>query len=209
MCIRYSPDGHNGPGVHSEPDDRIDPWYGADIRTEADAQRAREILGRLAGEGLTTRAAELDGILAESSLPPARTPAEWERALRTMRGVRDTLEVFRPEIFDRPLDEHVVATGNRSYRAASAVELGWWSRSRVRRQARRMLRPGRPPADLHAELVRARNPRIAWHDLVGAGGRPEICLLYTSCPTYARRAGKQKGPDRVSAGQSPNANWSG
>ena len=36
-----------------------------------------------------------------------------------------------------------------------------------------MLRPGRPPADLHAELVRARNQRIAWHDLVGAGGRPD------------------------------------
>ena len=91
-----------------------------------------------------------------------------------MRGVHETLEVFRPEIFDVPLDEHVVATGSRAYRAESAVELGGWSRSRVRRQARRMLRPGRPPADLHAELVRARNQRIAWHDLVGAGGRPEI-----------------------------------
>jgi hypothetical protein len=169
------PDGHNGPGGHSEPDDRIDPWYGADIRTEADAQRAREILGRLAGEGLTTRAAELDGILAESSLPPARTPAEWERALRTMRGVRDTLEVFRPEIFDRPLDEHVAATGSSHFRGADdEVDLGWVTRSRVRRQTRRLLRPGKPPADLHAELLSAREQRNDWFDLVGAGGRPEI-----------------------------------
>ena len=91
-----------------------------------------------------------------------------------MAGVRDTLEVFRPEIFDVPLDEHVAATGTREYRQAQGVELGWWARSRVRRLASRLLRPGRPPEDLHAELVRARTQRSAWNALVGAGGRPEI-----------------------------------
>ena len=151
-----------------------DPWYGATIRTTDEVERARDIVTRLTSGALAATTADLDEILVESSLRPARSAEDWRHALVTMRGVHETLEVFRPEIFDRPLDEHVVATGNRAYRAASAVELGWWSRSRVRRQARRMLRPGRPPADLHAELVRARNQRIAWHDLVGAGGRPEI-----------------------------------
>ena len=60
------------------------------------------------------------------------------------------------------------------YRQAQGVELGWWARSRVRRLASRLLRPGRPPEDLHAELVRARTQRSAWNALVGAGGRPEI-----------------------------------
>ncbi len=151
-----------------------DPWYGAPIRTADDVKRARDIVTRLTSGGLSAASADLDEILVESGLRPARSAEDWRHALVTMRGVHETLEVFRPEVFDRPLDEHVVATGNRAYRAESAVELGWWSRSRVRRQARRMLRPGRPPADLHAELVRARNQRIAWHDLVGAGGRPEI-----------------------------------
>src|SRR5204863_4254939 len=50
----------------------------------------------------------------------------------------------------------------------------WWARSRVRRLATRLLRPGPPPDDLHAELVRARTQRTAWYALVGAGGRPEI-----------------------------------
>ena len=151
-----------------------DPWYGAQIRTDADVTRARDIVSRLTEGGLAAASADLDSILVESGLRPARSAADWIHAFRTMRGVHETLEVFRPEIFDVPLDEHVVATGSRAYRAESAIELGWWTRSRVRRQARRMLRPGRPPADLHAELVRARNQRIAWHDLVGAGGRPEI-----------------------------------
>ncbi|HEU4997643.1 MAG TPA: DNA helicase [Lapillicoccus sp.] len=151
-----------------------DAWYGARVTSEEEVARASAIVTRLADGGLDERAATLDEILAESSLPAARTVRDWGTALTTMAGVRETLEVFRPEIFDVPLDEHVAATGTREYRRDHGVELGWWARSRVRRLATRLLRPGRPPEDLHAELVRARVQRTAWHALVGAGGRPEI-----------------------------------
>ena len=151
-----------------------DPWYGAHLTSEAEVARASSIVTRLAEGGFDERAATLDEILAESSLPAARTAQDWKSTLATMAGVRDTLEVFRPEIFDVPLDEHVAATGTREYRQGQGVELGWWARSRVRRLATRLLRPGRPPEDLHAELLRARTQRAAWHALVGAGGRPEI-----------------------------------
>ncbi len=155
-------------------DDRGDPWYAADIRDDADVARAREIVTRLSGDGLAEPCARLDEILAESSLPAARTPLDWGRAIETMHGVRRTLEVFRPEVFDIPLDEHVVATGDAAFREQAPVALGLTARWRVRRQATRLLRPGRPPADLHGELVSARAQRRLWHDLVGAGGRPEI-----------------------------------
>lgn len=178
-----------------------DPWYAADIRTQADVDRAGEIVGRLAGDGLSVPAGELDGILAESSLPPAHTPLDWASALHTMRGVQQTLEVFRPEIFDVPLDEHVVATASKAERGSESVQLGAWTRSRVRRQARRLLRPGRPPADLHAELVSARQQRTAWHRLVGAGGRPEISprldeagLVYQQLADDLRWLGERLAP---------------
>lgn len=151
-----------------------DPWYGARIRTDEEAARAREIVTELSGGGLEQLTKTLDGILEESSVPPARSVTDWESAMTTMTGVRDTLEVFRPEVFDIPLDEHVAATASRAWRSEHAVSLGWWSRLRARGQAKRMLRPGRPPADLHAELVTARRQRTAWYALVGAGGRPEI-----------------------------------
>ncbi len=155
-------------------DPGADPWYGAHITTEADAERAADLVTGLSVGGFDKFAEILNGILEESSLPPARAVADWAATLRTMSGVRNTLEVFRPEIFDVPLDEHVAATGTREFRAEHGVTLGAWARSRVRRQARAMLRPGRPPADLHAELMEARRQRQAWNDLVGAGGRPEI-----------------------------------
>ncbi|MDQ2783113.1 MAG: DNA helicase, partial [Actinomycetota bacterium] len=151
-----------------------DPWYGARIGTEAEAERAGEIVSRLGSGGFDAAAETLDRILSESSLPPATTVSGWDSTLATMTGVRDTLEVFRPEIFDVPLDEHVAATGSREYRKNHPSDLGAANRIRVRRLAARLLRPGRPPEDLHAELLRARGQRKAWHDLVGAGGRPEI-----------------------------------
>jgi len=151
-----------------------DTWYGASVTTEEDAERAGDLVTRLSAGGFDKVAESLNAILKESSLPPARTVSDWDTALRTMSGVRHTLEVFRPEVFDVPLDEHVAATASRRQRRDQDVSLGSWSRSRVRRQARRMLRPGRPPEDLHAELIQARSHRSAWQDLVGAGGRPEI-----------------------------------
>src|SRR4029077_14280400 len=68
----------------------------------------------------------------------------------------------------------VAATAGRGQRDAGDPEVGWLAGSRVRRHARALLRPGGPPPDVHAELVRAREQRSAWQALVGAGGRPEI-----------------------------------
>ncbi len=151
-----------------------DPWYGARITTAEEVDQARQVVTQLAQGGLAGPVELLDDSLAEAGLPPARYAADWETALRTMHGVRDTLEIFRPEVFDVPLDEHLVATGSASYRAAADLKLGLLARWRVRRQTRWLLRPGRPPADLHAELLRAQQQRQAWHHLAGAGGRPEI-----------------------------------
>src|SRR6478752_1857964 len=91
-----------------------------------------------------------------------------------MSSVRETLEVFRPEVFDIPLKEHIAATATRDWRDARDVEMGWLDRWKIRRQTKRLLRPGRPPANLHEELVSASEQREHWFALVGGGGRPEI-----------------------------------
>lgn len=167
-----------------------DPWYGAHVATDVDAERAQEVVTRLAGGGLDRATAALDVVLQASSLPRAATVDDWAHALGIMAGVRDTLEVFRPEVFDTPLDEHVAATASAQQRRdepPAGAALGTFTRARVRAQARRLLRPGRPPADLHAELVAARRHRRAWHELVGAGGRPEISpQLDEALQTYER-----------------------
>lgn len=151
-----------------------DPWFGARIATTEDAVRARDITSRLAEDGLDEVAETMREVFAEVDLPEATRPTDWGAVLDTVGRVRETLEVFRPEVFDIPLGELVAASGTAEYRRAHDVDLGWWSRWRLRSQARSLLRPGPPPADLHAALADAQTQRTAWQQMAGAGGRPEI-----------------------------------
>lgn len=151
-----------------------DPWFGARILTPDDAARALDIATRHSTSGLDDLAAQLNVILRESYVPEAASLDDWSGAFRTMERVRDTLEIFRPEVFDTPLDEYIAATATRDWRATRGIDMGWLTRWKLRRQARQLLRPGRPPADLHEALVVASQQRTAWAALVGGGGRPEI-----------------------------------
>jgi hypothetical protein len=154
--------------------DGDDPWFGARILTPDDAARALDITTRHSATGLDDVGRRLNEILSESHVPEANSLADWKSAFETMARVRQTLEVFRPEVFDIPLKEHIAATATRDWRQVRDVEMGWIDRWRIRRQTRRLLRPGRPPANLHEQLVSANEQREHWYALVGGGGRPEI-----------------------------------
>ena len=151
-----------------------DPWFGAGIRTPDEAAEALERVERLAGGEVDDTASTLADVFRGIQLPEAPTANDWGHVLATVGEVRDTLEVFRPDVFDIPLDDLVTATGSAGYRRSVGSELGWLDRWRLRRQARALLRPGRPPADLHTALAAASEQRVAWRQLAGSGGRPEI-----------------------------------
>ena len=154
--------------------DGDDPWYAARILTADDASKALDITTRHSTSGLDDAARQLNAILSESHVPEANSLADWKAAFATMADVRETLEVFRPEVFDIPLREHIAATATRDWRDNRDIEMGWLERWRIRQQTKRLLRPGRPPANLHEELVSASEQREHWFALVGGGGRPEI-----------------------------------
>ncbi|KRF43044.1 DNA helicase [Terrabacter sp. Soil811] len=154
--------------------DGDDPWFGARILTADDAARALDVTTRHSTSGLDDAARQLNGILSESHVPEANSLEDWKSAFATMSSVRETLEVFRPEVFDIPLKEHIAATATRDWREARDVDMGWLDRWKIRQQTKRLLRPGRPPANLHEELVSASEQREHWFELVGGGGRPEI-----------------------------------
>ena len=151
-----------------------DPWFGARILSADDASKALDITTRHSTNGLDDAARQLNRILSESHVPEANSLEDWKSAFETMLSVRETLEVFRPEVFDIPLKEHIAATATRDWRDARDVDMGWLARWKIRQQTKRLLRPGRPPANLHEELVSASEQREHWFQLVGGGGRPEI-----------------------------------
>ena len=146
-----------------------DPWFGARIATSEEAVRARDITA-----GSARASSDVGQTMSEVfavSRPPGRTVADWGRTLAAVGRVRDTLEVFRPEVFDIPLDDLVAATGSSSHRKERASPRLARTLA-LRRQARSLLRPGAPPADLHAALVDAQQQRTAWRAMAGARRPP-------------------------------------
>lgn len=151
-----------------------DPWYGARIPTSQDAVRALEIVERYADGGLERFGELMSEVFGTMRLPEATSVTEWGTILGTASRVKETLETFRADLFDVPLADLIGATGTREYRRAHGVELTWFDRLRLRRQAERYLRPGPRPLNLHDELVAADGQRLSWNRLMGKGGRPEV-----------------------------------
>ncbi|WEV77802.1 hypothetical protein O9K63_14595 [Janibacter cremeus] len=151
------------------------PWAGARLHTQDDVDDVLAAVERLRGsEGSLSRLrATLREVFADIAEPRAASPADYGRFLAGIEEISDTLEVFRPEIFDTPLDDLLAATAPAGT-PAHGQPLGVFERLRLRHQAGKLLRPGRPPTDLHAALALAATQRRSWSRLTGGGGRPRI-----------------------------------
>lgn len=151
------------------------PWAGARLHSTADVDEVLGAVDRLRGKdgSLEMLRRTVREVFADIAEPRAATPAEHGRFLAGIEEIRDTLDVFRPEVFDTPLEHLLAATGPKGT-ALDGEPLGVVEKRRLRAQARRLLRPGRPPEDLHAALQLASRQRRSWSRLTGGGGRPRI-----------------------------------
>lgn len=154
------------------PDD--DPWFGARLETTEEVDEALERVTRLSGQTLPAAKERLGALLAEIGMPPARNLDEAGRVLSLLADVRSTLEVFSAKVYDTSLADVVAATGSGAWRAEHGVRMSTLQRRKVRRHARGLLRPGRPPADLHETLLRAADQRRQWQELAGRGAVPRL-----------------------------------
>lgn len=148
---------------------RVDPWYGADIVGPDQAGRSRDLVADLVAR-IPEHRARIAELCDSAGLPVPTTMREADQRLELLDAARRVLETFRPEIFDENLDDLAAATAGREQRRGS--QLGTLERRRLAKSARNLLRPGRPPADLHGSLARAALVRRRWRDDAGPGSRP-------------------------------------
>ena len=150
------------------------PWFGADLLTPAAAQDTVERIERLVAAGLPAVVERVREVAGSTGLIPATTVAEWGDQLRMLAGVRGALDVFQPMIFERTAADLVAATASRAWRAEHDMPMSHLHRRRLRKQARDMVRPGRPVADLHAALVDVQEQREIWQAHCPSGGWPRL-----------------------------------
>ena len=151
------------------------PWYGAALLTDDEAADALRRAERLAGEdGLARVESRIAEVAEVTGFTAATTLATWAEQLEVLAGVRGALDVFQPIVFERSPADMVAATASKAWRAEHGTPMGYWLRRRLKKQAKDLLRPGRPVADLHAALLDVQRQRAIWAEHCPAGGWPRL-----------------------------------
>ena len=150
------------------------PWYGAQLHSAQDAHRALERTQRLAAAGLPAVRTDIERTTHQTGLVVPTTMRAWLEQLDMLDGIRSALDVFVPQIFERSAADMVIATATRAWRKERDLTMARSTRRRLRKQAKDLLRPGRPVEDLHAELIHVQEQREIWRRHCPAGGWPRI-----------------------------------
>ena len=150
------------------------PWFGANLLTAEDAREALVRVNRLRDSTLPQLRRQIAYTGEVTGLTPPATVGEWGEQLGMLGGMRGTLDVFHPMVFERTAADLVQATASRRWRAEHGVEMGWFARRRLRKRAKDMVRPGVRVPDMHAALVQVQEQREVWAQHAVRGGWPTL-----------------------------------
>jgi hypothetical protein len=150
------------------------PWYGAHLMTDDDARQALLRVGRLRDVTLPQLRRQLAYTGEVTGLTTPTTVRGWGEQLTMLGGMRSTLDLFHPMVFERTAADLVQATASRRWRAEHGIEMGWFARRRLRKRAKDMVRPGVRVPNLHEALVQVQEQRDVWAEHAQRGGWPTL-----------------------------------
>jgi hypothetical protein len=142
--------------------EEITAWLRAAVPTEQRATELLTALDRLRRGAFSRTVAHMRDVVAATGLKESTSIAGWGEQLAMLRGVREALDQFIPEIFERSPEDMVAATATPEWRTEHGLELSRRLRRRLRRQARDLVRPGLQVEDLHGALLRVQTQREIW-----------------------------------------------
>lgn len=145
------------------------PWYGVTFSTTESARRAYSLAVGLAESQLPRLISLANGVVEQTALRPYESIAELGIYLRLLMGIRDTLDRFTPEVYDRSLTEVIAAHAPRGEEMSNA------NKRRLRKLAREYVRPGVHVSDMYARLLQIQQQRVLWQRYsTVVGARPEV-----------------------------------
>ncbi|QZY53402.1 AAA family ATPase [Leucobacter tenebrionis] len=148
------------------------PWYGVSFSTTEEARNAYGLAVDLAESQLPRLISMANEVIGQTSMRPYETIAELGVYLRLLMGIRDTLDRFTPEVYDRSLTEVIAAHAPRG-----GDEMSSANKRRLRKLAREYVRPGVHITDMYSRLVQIQQQRVLWQRYTTVvGARPEVPL---------------------------------
>ncbi|MEY3406686.1 MAG: hypothetical protein RLZZ556_758, partial [Actinomycetota bacterium] len=146
------------------------PWFNAKFDDAAEAPRAVALADRLAEDVLPNFGQRLDEISDQVHFPRAHSVADWGEYLRLLINVRNTLDRFKPEVFDRPLTDLIVATSPRKEKSSMSGK----TRRALSKHAKEYVRAGVSVPDLHTSLIQIEEQATKWQSLCREPIRPTV-----------------------------------
>ncbi len=150
-------------------------WFQARFESPAEVERALKLAKTLRGYAYPKLSEQLAEFTNKVNFKPAQSVEDWGLYLRLFVGVRETLDRFVPDVYDRPLTELIAATAPRKGVARedrSAMSGG--NRRRLKKLAKEYLRAGMHVADMHSSLNQIQEQRDLWQKYCLAPTAPQV-----------------------------------
>ena len=167
------------------------PWAGADIHTTAAGEEAMALAKKLASSTMPTVKAQAERSAKETGLSVAETFEDWREQIEMLRGISHSLDIFLPQIFERSVQDMVVATASKEWRESHGEEMKGSERRRLMKQAKDYVRPGAVSHDLHRDLITVQRQREVWKRFSAEASWPKLPEGMTQIRESAREAGGQ------------------
>jgi hypothetical protein len=149
-------------------------WHEANLTSDDAAAEALTRVRRLGEVTLPQLRRQIAYVTETTGLTPPASVHAFADQLAMLAGMRGTLDVFQPMVFERSAADMLQATAPRKWRAEHGVDMSSVVRRRLRKRARDMLRPGVRVDDLHAALAQVQSQREAWATHSANGGWPVL-----------------------------------
>lgn len=153
-----------------EEQNKISPWFNAKFDDPSEAPRAIALAERLAEDVLPNFGSRLDEISDQVHFPKAHNVAQWGDYLRLLINIRNTLDRFKPEVFDRPLTDLIQATSPRKEKSSMSGK----TRRALSKHAKEYVRAGVSVPDLHTALIQIEEQASKWQSLCTEPIRPTV-----------------------------------
>lgn len=137
-------------------------WAKSTVETEEEASRAYSVAQRMASETVPLAMEQSQRVAAETGLDRPATVAAWIEQTKMLDGVSATLDVFKPEIYARSVEDMVIATASDEWRAQHGEVMKRGQRRALKKQAKDYVRPGVSVHDMHHALAEVKNQREVW-----------------------------------------------
>lgn len=136
-------------------------WFQAHFDGPDEVDNALKAAKRLRDDAYPRLSEQLAEFIRGVNFKPATTVEDWGLYLRLFSGIRETLDRFVSDVFDRPLTELIAATAARKGFSRDKTMSGS-NRRRLKKLAKEYLRTGMSVSDMNSSLRLVDEQRQLW-----------------------------------------------